>query len=124
MPNASRARPQDAPRTQRAMSNPPVGRGAINNTEPVIYSGLAAGVAMKNITISLDDQTAATVRVEAAKEGKSLSRWIGDLLRLRLAESREYDAAMRAYLARPSFKLQTGTRLPKRDELYDRPRLR
>lgn len=79
---------------------------------------------MKNITISLDDQTAAVVRVEAAKEGKSLSRWIGDLLRQRLAESREYDAAMRAYLARPPFELQPGTRLPKRDELYDRPRLR
>ena len=79
---------------------------------------------MKNITISLDDQTAAVVRVEAAKEGKSLSRWIGDLLRQRLSESREYDAAMQAYLARPPFKLQSGTRLPKRDELYDRPRLR
>lgn len=79
---------------------------------------------MKNITISLDDQTAAVVRVEAAKEGKSLSRWIGDVLRQRLSESREYDAAMQAYLARPPFELQPGTRLPKRDELYDRPRLR
>jgi plasmid stability protein len=79
---------------------------------------------MKNITISLDDQTAAVVRVEAAKDGKSLSRWIGDLLRQRLSESREYDAAMQAYLARPPFALQRGTRLPKREELYDRPRLR
>lgn len=79
---------------------------------------------MKNITISLDDQTAAAVRVEAARHGKSLSRWIGDLLRQQLSESQEYDAAMRAYLARPPFELQPGTRLPKRDELHDRPRLR
>jgi hypothetical protein len=79
---------------------------------------------MKNITISLDEQTAAVVRVEAAKEGKSLSRWIGDLLRERTSESREYDDAMRTWLARPPLKLRSGTPLPKRDDLYDRARLR
>jgi hypothetical protein len=79
---------------------------------------------LKNVTISLDDQTAAGVPIEAAKEGKSLSRWTGDLLRRRMTESREYEAATRAYLARPSFDLQPGTRLPKRDELYVRSRLR
>jgi hypothetical protein len=79
---------------------------------------------LKKVTISLDDQTAAGVRIEAAKEGKSLPRWIGDLLRRRMTESREYEAAMRAYLARAPFDLQPGTRLPKRDELHDRCRLR
>jgi plasmid stability protein len=79
---------------------------------------------MKKITISLDDQTAAGVRVEAARDGKSLSRGIRDVLRQRLSESQEYDAAMQAYLARPPFELQPGTCLPTRDELYDRPRPR
>jgi hypothetical protein len=35
---------------------------------------------MKNVTISLDEETAAWARVEAAKAGKSLSRYVGDML--------------------------------------------
>jgi hypothetical protein len=35
---------------------------------------------MKNVTISMDDETAAWARVEAAKRGKSLSRYVGDVL--------------------------------------------
>jgi plasmid stability protein len=76
---------------------------------------------MKKITVSLDDQTAAGVRVEAVRDGKSLSRWIRDLLRQRLSESQEYDSAMQSYLARPPFGLQPGTCLPTRDEIYNRP---
>ncbi len=79
---------------------------------------------MKNITISLDEHTSAAARVEAAKAGKSVSRWIGDLLRRHVAESRDYEAAMRSYLAAPIFKSLPGTRLPSRDELHDRTRLR
>jgi hypothetical protein len=35
---------------------------------------------MKNVTITLDEETARWARVEAAKAGKSLSRWIGEHL--------------------------------------------
>lgn len=35
---------------------------------------------MKNVTITLDERLAKWARVEAAKAGKSLSRWIGDLV--------------------------------------------
>jgi hypothetical protein len=35
---------------------------------------------MKNVTISMDEETAAWARVEAAKQGKSLSRYVGELL--------------------------------------------
>ncbi len=79
---------------------------------------------MKNITISLDPETADAARVEAAREGKSVSRWVGELLRERLAKSREYELAMHAYFALPVLKSEPGTRLPKREELYDRPRIR
>ncbi len=79
---------------------------------------------MKNITISVDDQMAAAARVEAAKDGKSVSRWIGDLLRRHLADSHDYESAMRSYLAAPTFRSAEGTRLPAREELYDRPRIR
>ena len=35
---------------------------------------------MKNVTITLDETVARWARVEAAKAGKSLSRWVGDHL--------------------------------------------
>jgi len=79
---------------------------------------------MKNLTISLDEDTAAVARIEAAKHGQSVSRWIGDLLRRHIAESSDYEAAMRGYLMAPTFKSKAGTRLPRRDELHDRPGLR
>ena len=40
---------------------------------------------MKNVTISLPDDLARRARVEAAKEDKSLSRFIADLLAERCA---------------------------------------
>jgi hypothetical protein len=43
---------------------------------------------MKNITISMDDETAAWARVEAAKAGKSVSRFIGDMLASKRAAPR------------------------------------
>jgi hypothetical protein len=80
---------------------------------------------MKNITITLDEKTVAWARVHAAKQNKSVSRLVGEMLHERMRESREYDEAMRRYLAKKPFKL-TGRaqRYPKREELYDRPRLR
>ncbi len=35
---------------------------------------------MKNVTVTLDEEIARWARVEAAKAGKSLSRWISDRL--------------------------------------------
>ena len=77
---------------------------------------------MKNVTITLDEETAAWARVYAARKSVSLSRFVGELLRDRMRESREYDAAMKRYFALKPFPL-TGPpqRYPKREELYDRP---
>ena len=41
---------------------------------------------MKNVTISMRDDTARWARVEAAKAGKSLSRWIGEKLETEQAD--------------------------------------
>ena len=80
---------------------------------------------MKNITITLDEQTAAWARRHAARLHVSLSRYVGELLEKTMRESREYERAMRQYLARDPTKLRKGdARYPKRDELYDRDRLR
>jgi hypothetical protein len=80
---------------------------------------------MKNVTITLDEQTAAWARVYAAQRDMSVSRMIGELLRRRMKEVREYDEAMRRFLAKRPVKLgRPGQRYASRDELHDRSRLR
>ena len=81
---------------------------------------------MKNVTITLDEETAAWARVHAAEENISLSRFIGELLRRQMRESREYQDAMRSYLSRGSFEVLRGPaeRYPAREELHDRAGLR
>jgi hypothetical protein len=80
---------------------------------------------MKNITITLDEQTAARARRQAAQLGMSLSRYVGQVLEKSLRESREYERAMHRFFARKSRVLnRSGAPYPKREELYDRGRLR
>jgi hypothetical protein len=80
---------------------------------------------MKNITLTLDDETAAWARVHAAQKGMSLSRFLGDLLHRTMNESQEYEVAMARFFALKPFPLSDGnTPYPKREELYDRPSLR
>jgi plasmid stability protein len=77
--------------------------------------------AMKNVTITLDEQTAAWARVYAAQHGKSVSRLIGEMLRERMQERRAYDEAMQCYLGKQPVRLKSGNAgYPKREELYDR----
>jgi hypothetical protein len=81
---------------------------------------------MRNVTITLDEETAAWARVHAAQRNLSLSRFVGELLQQHMREAREYDQAMRRYLSRGPFKALKGRaeRYPARDELHDRSRLR
>jgi hypothetical protein len=52
----------------------------------------------KNVTITLDERTAAWVRVCAARHNTSVSRIVGEMPEQRMGELREYDAAMRRFL--------------------------
>jgi hypothetical protein len=79
---------------------------------------------MKNITVTLDEKTAAWARVYAAKRNMSLSRFLGELLHEKMHESREYEHAMRRFFAVKPMHLSGGQPVPKRDELYDRKILR
>jgi hypothetical protein len=80
---------------------------------------------MKNVTITLDEKTAAWARVYAARHNTSVSRLVGEMLQRRMHEAREYDEAMRRFLAKPPVRLKrAGKRYPTRDELHDRARLR
>jgi len=80
---------------------------------------------MKNVTITLDEKTAAWARVYAAKHNTSVSRIVGEMLQQKMHDSREYDEAMRRFLAKAPVRLKrTGKRYPTRDDLHDRTRLR
>jgi hypothetical protein len=80
---------------------------------------------MKNITITLDERTAAWARIYAAERGKSISRVLGEILQERMREVRDYNDAMQRYLAKKPIKFQwVDGRRPARDELYDRANLR
>ena len=77
---------------------------------------------MKNVTITLDKETAAWTRVHAAQRNLSVSRFVGEVLRKHMRESGEYEAAMKRYFALKPFPLKgPPQRYPKREELYDRP---
>ena len=78
---------------------------------------------MKNVTITLDEKTVAWASNEAAQQNISLSRFVGELLHKTMQQSREYERAMREYLARAPVKLKRGgTRYPSRFERHIRDR--
>ena len=80
---------------------------------------------MKNITVTLDEETATWARVYAAQRNKSLSRFLGELLHEKMHESHAYEDAMRRFLAKKSLSSASdGSPYPKREELYDRGKLR
>lgn len=80
---------------------------------------------MKNVTITLDERTAAWLRVQAAERGMSVSRFVGDVLQERMHELRAYNDAMRSFLAHAPFEFRfVGGRRPTREELHERGDLR
>jgi hypothetical protein len=73
---------------------------------------------MKNVTITLDEDLAKWLRVEAAKAGKSVSRYVGE----GLAEKRGRDTnrqleALERFLSGPGYP-GISKNLPSREELY------
>lgn len=80
---------------------------------------------MKNITITLDEETAAWARVYAAQRNMSLSRYVGEVLRERMRHSRAYEDAMKRFLAQKPVKLKRPTdRYLTREQANDRIGLR
>lgn len=76
---------------------------------------------MKNVTITLDEDTARWVRIWAAQQNSSVSRFVGELLRQRMLEDSGYESAMQQYLSKRPIRLRDSDRhLPSREELYDR----
>lgn len=77
---------------------------------------------MKNVTVSMKEEVARWARIEAARQGRSMSRLIGELVEAHMSESEAYETHMREYLARDAAPIGDGAPYPKREELYDRGR--
>ena len=78
---------------------------------------------MKNITITLPEEVALWLRVRAAQNDRSVSRWIAELLEDMRRQEDEYQVAMKHALSiEPERLNESGQPYPSRDSLYHRPR--
>jgi hypothetical protein len=81
-------------------------------------------VSVKNVTVTLDDETARWARLEAARREISVSSLLRELLRESMGGQEAYVGAMDRYLSRPAEDLSSGAAYPGREELHDRADLR
>ncbi len=82
---------------------------------------------MKNVTVTLPEDVALWLRIEAAKHDRSVSSWLAELLEGMRRHDDEYDVSMERFLARarqPRMLKRPGDRYPTRDELHDRAGIR
>ena len=92
-----------------------------------LYFADIGGLSMKNITITLPEDVARWLRVKAAENERSVSKWLAELLESMQRQEDEYEVAMERFLtrARKPRKIEwIDGRKPTREELYDRPGLR
>ena len=80
---------------------------------------------MKNVTVSLDEETFAKARARAAERNLSLPRFVAELLARELRQNDEYERAYRGWSAARPFALKGKPhKYPSREELHDRTLLR
>ena len=76
----------------------------------------------RNITVTLDEETARWIRVEAAKRDESVSSYLGGVLRREREKKEGYAQVMELYLSRkPSLLAPEGVPYPTRAKLHTRP---
>ena len=79
---------------------------------------------MKNVTISMDDELAQLTRVAAAKAGQSVSKYLAEAAREKLAAGTRDNSpshnpqlqAIERFLAGPSLNLSEDGRMPNAEE--------
>ena len=80
---------------------------------------------MKNVTVALPEDVALWLRVRAAQNERSVSKWLAELLEGMKRGEDDYDVAMERFMARKPRNLTwIDGRTPTRDELHDRAGLR
>jgi hypothetical protein len=78
---------------------------------------------LRNVTVTLEEDVAKWARIEAARNDTSVSRLLAEMLRERMAEESNYDAAKRRAMARQPFTKSDGRYLT-REEVHERANLR
>jgi hypothetical protein len=78
---------------------------------------------LRNITVTMEEDLARWVRIEAAREDTSVSQFLAGLLRRRMREQDSYEQSKRSFLARKPFP-KTDGKYPTREEIYNRARVR
>jgi len=79
--------------------------------------------ALRNVTLTLEEDVARWARIEAARQDTSVSRLLAGILKQRMMEADNYENAMRQALSgKPLFK-SDGKRMT-RDEMHERAGLR
>lgn len=79
---------------------------------------------MKNVTVALEEEVALWVRIRAAEQNQSVSRYLAEMLRKQMAEGKAYDEAMGRFLARKPSRITDSETYPSRESLHERPGLR
>ena len=76
---------------------------------------------MENVTITLDEEVVRWTRIRAAEGDTSVSRLVGELLRDKMRDERNYQISMQNYLDQSPLVLKKkGDDYPDREELHDR----
>lgn len=80
---------------------------------------------MKNVTVTLPEETALWLRVRAARDDRSVSRWLAERVEEMKLREDGYELAMERQLsAEPRILKGPGDRYPSRNALHDRARIR
>ncbi len=75
---------------------------------------------MKNVTVTMSEALLQRARVAAARDGKSLSRYIAETVEQRVGRPMTQREALDLFLAGPLMNLTDETgRAPTRDQIYD-----
>ncbi len=80
---------------------------------------------MTNITLTLPEDVARWLRVKAAENERSMSKWLAELLEGMQRREDEYEVAMKRALSIKPRKMEwVDGRKPTREELHDRAAFR
>jgi hypothetical protein len=79
---------------------------------------------MKNVTVSMDEEALEWVRVKAARENASVSRYLGTLIEQARSREGDYERAMRMALKFKPLSFSNDARYLSRDAANDRAGLR
>jgi hypothetical protein len=75
---------------------------------------------MRNVTITLEENIAKWAKVWVVKHDSSLSRMLGNELKIKMKLDLDYDRAKESFLSKkPQLLSSPGDKYPSRDSLYD-----